>query len=201
MISGFGLYRNMQKWRQWETADEADWRLAVRREAVIGPLAEQEKLTKEQLEQAMLRLEIGRSLLYKLFERYKQRPQTSSLLPWKRGRDRNVHILDDSLWCAIARRGQRRAIHSRPRSPRAPISPSQHLRVLRHTASQSSGRLQHKLRQSKALCTMHMPPLSRRVRHPTQPSAIGNRPPPCQRLRASRSVRYGFSCTAMFTIW
>jgi putative transposase len=26
--------------------------------------------------------------------RYKQRPQTSSLLPWKRGRGRNIHLLD-----------------------------------------------------------------------------------------------------------
>jgi putative transposase len=42
----------------------------------------------------MLQLDIGRSVLYKLVHRYKQRPQTSSLLPWKRGRDLSVHVLD-----------------------------------------------------------------------------------------------------------
>jgi len=30
----------MQKWQQWESASEADWGLAVEREAVIRPLAE-----------------------------------------------------------------------------------------------------------------------------------------------------------------
>jgi putative transposase len=84
----------MHKWRQWETASEVEWGLAVQRESVIRPLAEQETLTKEQLQEAMLRLDISRSLLYRLVQRHKQRPQTSSLLPWKRGRDLNVHALD-----------------------------------------------------------------------------------------------------------
>ena len=75
----------MQKWRQWEAAGEVDWGLAVEREAVIRPLAEEEKLTKERLHEAMIRLGLSRSALYKLVHRYKERPQTSSLLPWKRG--------------------------------------------------------------------------------------------------------------------
>jgi putative transposase len=83
----------MQKWRQWETVTEIDWGVAVEREAVIRSLADEEKLTKEQLEGAMLRLGLSRSALYKLIHRYKQRPQTSSLLPWKRGRDSNVKVL------------------------------------------------------------------------------------------------------------
>jgi putative transposase len=84
----------MQKWRQWETATEIDWGVAVQREAVIRSLAEEERLTKQQLEEAMLRLGLSRSAPYKLVHRYKQRPQTSSLLPWKRGRDSNVKVLD-----------------------------------------------------------------------------------------------------------
>jgi putative transposase len=83
----------MQQWRQWETASEADWGLAVKREGVIRPLAEEEKLTKDRVREAMLRLNLGRSVLYKLIHRYKQRPQTSSLLPWKRGRGSNVRVL------------------------------------------------------------------------------------------------------------
>jgi putative transposase len=86
----------MQKWQQWEAASEADWGLAVEREAVIRPLAEQLKLSTQDTDQAMRCLNIGRSVLYKLVHRYRQRPQTSSLLPWKRGRDNSVTLLDGS---------------------------------------------------------------------------------------------------------
>src|SRR6516164_8089823 len=83
----------MQKWRQWETAPDADWDTAVEREPLIRTLAEEERLTKEQLQQAMLALRVRRGLLYKLLHRYRQRPQTSSLLPWKRGRCEGVRLL------------------------------------------------------------------------------------------------------------
>jgi putative transposase len=84
----------MQKWRSWEPASEADWSLAVEREAVIRALAEEAKLTRAQLEEAMFRLHLSRSALYKLVQRYRKRPRTSSLLPWKRGRDRNARLLE-----------------------------------------------------------------------------------------------------------
>lgn len=84
----------MSNWRQWETASDADWGLAVERESVIRPLAEEEKLTGELLQEAMLRLNLGRSVVYKLIQRYRCRPQTSSLLPLKRGRDSDVCVLD-----------------------------------------------------------------------------------------------------------
>jgi hypothetical protein len=61
-----------------EPASDVDWRLAMEREFVIRPLAAEAKLTSEQMEEAMLRLSLGRSVLYKLVHRYKQRPQTSS---------------------------------------------------------------------------------------------------------------------------
>jgi putative transposase len=38
---------------------------------------------------------LSRSILYKLLQRYRQRPQTSSLLPWKRGRKPDEPLLDD----------------------------------------------------------------------------------------------------------
>jgi putative transposase len=86
----------MQKWQQWESASEADWGLAVEREAVIRPLAEQQKLCVEDVEAAVRHLRIGRSVLYNLVHRYRQRPQTSSLLPLKRGRDTYTTVLDQN---------------------------------------------------------------------------------------------------------
>src|SRR6516225_10166748 len=83
----------MQKWRPWETANEVEWRLALERESVIRPLAEEERLTNGRLQEAMLRLGLSRSVIYKLVQRYRDRPQTSSLLPWKRGRDLNLQVL------------------------------------------------------------------------------------------------------------
>ena len=84
----------MQKWQQWESASDADWGLAVEREAVIRPLAEQQRLCTEDVEEASRHLQIARSFLYRLVRRYRQRPKTSSLLPWKRGRDTYTTFLD-----------------------------------------------------------------------------------------------------------
>jgi putative transposase len=86
----------MQKWQQWESASEADWGLAVEREVVIRPLAEQQRLCKEDVREAVRHLRIGRSVLYCLVHRYRQRPQTSSLLPLKRGRDTNTIVMDQT---------------------------------------------------------------------------------------------------------
>jgi putative transposase len=77
----------MQKWRNWEAAGEADWLLALKRESVIGPLAAQPKLGLDRVDEAALALGLGRSVVYDLVKRYRQRPQASSLLPGKRGRE------------------------------------------------------------------------------------------------------------------
>jgi putative transposase len=84
----------MQQWRSWEAASEAEWGLAMEREAVIRPLAEQARLSMAVIEDAVARLRLSRSVLYDLVRRYRQRPQTSSLLPWKRGRGASVHFLE-----------------------------------------------------------------------------------------------------------
>jgi putative transposase len=84
----------MQQWQQWEAASEADWGVAVEREMVIRPLAEHHQLSTHDVDEAISRLRVSRSLFYRLIHRYRQRPQTSSLLPWKRGRDKNVKLLD-----------------------------------------------------------------------------------------------------------
>jgi hypothetical protein len=65
----------VQQWRQWEAAGGADRNLALQRESVIGPLAAQTRLGMECVEQAALQLGLGRSVLYDLLQRYRQRPQ------------------------------------------------------------------------------------------------------------------------------
>jgi putative transposase len=86
--------RMTEKWRQWEAASKADWGTAVERESVIRALAEEERLTSHRLRGAMRQLNLSRSVVYKLLHRFRQRPKTSSLLPWKRGRGANTRFLD-----------------------------------------------------------------------------------------------------------
>src|SRR5215831_14461929 len=86
----------MQRWRQWETDSKAEWGLARERESVVRPLAEEPRLNKGCLRQAMLPLGLSRSVLYDLARRFRQRPKTSSLLPWKRGRGDYTKFLDKS---------------------------------------------------------------------------------------------------------
>ena len=84
----------MQKWRQSETADGEEWQLALEREAVIRPLASRGKLSVTLIEEVTRRLQLSRTVFYDLLRRYKQRPQTSSLLPLKRGREFKATFLD-----------------------------------------------------------------------------------------------------------
>ena len=83
----------MQKWRNWEAAGEADWLLALKRESVIAPLAAQSRVGVRRVDEAALQLGLGRSVVYDLLKRYRQRSQTSSLLPGKRGREPKVPVL------------------------------------------------------------------------------------------------------------
>jgi len=84
----------MQKWQQWETGGEGAWGVALQRERVIRPLAEQLRRSAESVAEAACQLGLSRSVLYELLQRYR-RPQTSSLLPWKRGRKPNESLLGD----------------------------------------------------------------------------------------------------------
>lgn len=84
----------MQKWRQWQTASDSDWALALAREAVVRPLVDQAPLTQAVVQLAAGQLGLSRATVYRLVSRYRRRPQTSSLLPWKRGRDSKTQFLD-----------------------------------------------------------------------------------------------------------
>lgn len=85
----------MQKWRQWDAAREADWSLALERERVIRPLAEQARLSVRSIGEAACQLSLSRSVLYDLLQRYRQRPQISSLLPRKRGLEAKASLLSE----------------------------------------------------------------------------------------------------------
>ena len=76
-----------------EIAREAAWGVALLREAVIRPLAEYSRLSAESVAEAADQLGLSRTILYKLLQRYRRRPQTSSLLPWKRGRKPSESLL------------------------------------------------------------------------------------------------------------
>ena len=69
----------MQKWRPWEAASDAEWGLALEREAVIRPLAEQARLSAAAVNEARSRLHVSRSVFYDLVRRYRRRPQTSDI--------------------------------------------------------------------------------------------------------------------------
>jgi putative transposase len=85
----------MQKVHQWEMAGDAAWSIALQREAVIRPLAEYHRLSVDDIAGAAGQLGLSRTVLYKLLQRYRRRPQTSSLLPWKRGRKPDEPLLSD----------------------------------------------------------------------------------------------------------
>lgn len=85
----------MQKVHQWEMAGDAAWSIALQREAVIRPLAEYHRLSVDDIAGAAGQLVLSRTVLYKLLQRYRRRPQTSSLLPWKRGRKPDEPLLSD----------------------------------------------------------------------------------------------------------
>jgi hypothetical protein len=85
----------MQKAQQWEMTGEAVWGVALHREAVIHPLAEHPRLSAESIAEAAHQLGLSRTIPYKLLQRYRRHPQTSSLFPWKRGRKRDEPLLGD----------------------------------------------------------------------------------------------------------
>ncbi len=79
-------------WRSWTEATEAEWAVARERERVIRALAEG-MANRAAVDEAMVTLDLSRSVVYELVRRYRRRPQTSSLLPLKSGRHTHAHFL------------------------------------------------------------------------------------------------------------
>ena len=67
--------------------------MALKRESVLRPLAAQSRPGVQRVDEAALELGLRRSVVYDLLKRYRQRSQTSSLLPGKRGREPKVVVL------------------------------------------------------------------------------------------------------------
>src|SRR5260221_6715687 len=70
-----------------------DWELALAREAVIRPLADQTEVTAGLVARASAELGISRSLVYRLDAKFRKRPQVSSLLSGKRRRRTTTRVL------------------------------------------------------------------------------------------------------------
>lgn len=68
-----------------QSATDEEWREAERRERVIHPLAERERLTRAVIADAAATLEVKWSRVYALLAHYREKPVTSSLIPPKPG--------------------------------------------------------------------------------------------------------------------
>jgi putative transposase len=106
----------MQNHRSWQGASRAEWQEVCRREAVIRPLIDGGPITHALADKAAERLGCSRSLLYRLIARYRRRPQTSSLLPARRGRASSSRLLDPKLEVLIHSAAER--IYLQPEQPR-----------------------------------------------------------------------------------
>src|SRR3954451_6827499 len=63
-----------------------DWELAVERSRLLAPLAELDRCTVDQVDAVARELQISRAMVYRLLGRFRNSPQTSSLLPSQPGR-------------------------------------------------------------------------------------------------------------------
>lgn len=73
------------------------WELAVKRAAVIEPLAARSRLTHATVDEAARELGLCRSLVYRLIARYRREPGVKALLPEKRGRREHSRTLDPEV--------------------------------------------------------------------------------------------------------
>jgi len=70
------------------------WQVACAREAVIRPLAAISRVGRKEIEAAAMSLGIGRAYVYRLLAAYRDRSQTSTLVPKHRGRPHDSRLLD-----------------------------------------------------------------------------------------------------------
>ena len=77
------------------------WQIACAREAVIRLLITRPRVRRDELASAAATLGIGRAYLYRLLSAYRQRPQTSTLLPRHRGRRHRSRLLDTKVEAVI----------------------------------------------------------------------------------------------------
>ena len=83
-----------------EEIPEESWQVACAREAVIRPLAASH-VARGEIEAAATTLGIRRAYVYRLLATYRQRPQTSTLVPKHRGRPQDTRVLDRKVEAVI----------------------------------------------------------------------------------------------------
>jgi putative transposase len=69
------------------------WRETAKRARILAALADHERCSTKQVDEAGKKLKIGRAMVYRLLARFKQRRDTSSLLPTRRGRKTGGKLL------------------------------------------------------------------------------------------------------------
>ena len=84
-----------------EEIPEELWQVACAREAVIRPLAAASHVGRVEMEAAAAALGIRRAYVYRLLAAYRQRPQTSTLVPRNRGRPQDTRVLDRKVEAVI----------------------------------------------------------------------------------------------------
>jgi putative transposase len=77
------------------------WQIACAREAVIRPLAARRLVGRDEVASAATSLGIRRAYLYRLLSAYRQRPQTSTLVPQHRGRPHQTRVLDAKIEAVV----------------------------------------------------------------------------------------------------
>ena len=114
----------MQKHGSWQGASETEWQEACRRESAIRSLIESGPVSHARADVVAKDLGISRALVYRLASRYRLRAQTSSLLPFRRGRAPRSRLLDPEVEALILHSGgadlfaARTAAHQRPSARR-----------------------------------------------------------------------------------
>ncbi|HEY2856894.1 MAG TPA: Mu transposase C-terminal domain-containing protein [Terracidiphilus sp.] len=84
-----------------ESIPEDLWKIACQREAVIRPLAAASQIGRKEIEEASAALGVQRAYLYRLLAAYRERPQTSTLVPQHRGRPHQLRVLDAKVEAVI----------------------------------------------------------------------------------------------------
>jgi putative transposase len=83
------------------SASDKDWAEAVRRAAIIRPLAEAQRCSKAAVQAAAKSLGLSIPRTYRLVQNFRSRPLTASLLPLKRGRVKGSRQLDPQVEAQI----------------------------------------------------------------------------------------------------
>lgn len=84
-----------------QSATDEEWHEAERRERIVRPLAERERLTRAEVADAAAILGLKRSRIYALVALYREKPVTSALIPPKPGPARGFRCLEPEIESVI----------------------------------------------------------------------------------------------------